>query len=80
MSETPEGVIRRYLDGHGGQADAAVEQLMTTWDLGEWGAVEQRTVTKALWSVDVFAEPNLGGTKPADKVVLQVCEERVSVR
>lgn len=71
MSDTPAGIIRRYLDEHGGEVEVPFHNLVTTW--GNAGGSGLR-MTDELATAGVVIEPPLAGLDPYDRVHLRVVD------
>ena len=55
----PETVIRRYLEAHGGRAEAHIRHLTDSWELTEVGKQDLEAIKGALAGVGVATDPPL---------------------
>lgn len=71
---SPEKVIRRYLDEHGGCVDAHVRHLVDSWELREIGEDDLETIKGALAGVGVATEPPLPSVSSDGRLRLYIAE------
>jgi hypothetical protein len=72
---TPEGVIRTYLDEHGGEVDATVGHLLTTFGADAADASARTRIIQALASMNVLLDrpiAHLGAEEPIRLIVAEV--------
>lgn len=70
MNASPADTIRRYLDDHGGQTEATVEHLLTTFGYESSDESARPQIVDALEAVGVRVEPSLEGLSDHDAVVV----------
>jgi Short C-terminal domain len=75
MQPAPEQIIRRYLEGHGGEVEVPAGDLRTTWRLQQFTPDGQQRIEKALREAGITVSPQLQGLGEDDQVTLRLTEE-----
>ena len=74
MEAAPEHIIRRYLDAHGGRADATVGQVLATFHVSPGDRDGRRRVVDALAAVGVVLDPPPDDLGREAKLVVQLAD------
>ena len=77
-TEEPQGVIRRYLDQHGGSVEVPAHNLLSTWEVQNFEGGNRERIAQALRDAGVQTEPPLHEVDRDTTVTLRVRDEPVS--
>jgi uncharacterized protein DUF2510 len=74
MNLSPEQMIRRYLDEHGGETDATVRHLLTTFGIDDADQDGRDRIRRALFAVGVGMDRQLPFLHPDERIHLSVAD------
>jgi uncharacterized protein DUF2510 len=74
MNLSPEQMIRRYLDEHGGDTDATVRHLLTTFGIDDADQDGRDRIRRALFAVGVGMDRQLPFLHPDERIHLSVAD------
>jgi Protein of unknown function (DUF2510) len=76
--QQPQGVIRRYLDQHGGTVQVPAYNLLSTWEVPDFEGGSRERIAQALRDAGIETDPPLSQVQRDTKVTLRVRDEPVS--